>query len=261
MNAWNDSRIESLLSRILSASRVILGEDLTGLYVHGSLAFGCFSWDISDVDFLIVARRIPSDGQKAGLIHALLEIDREAPPKGIEMSLLTEEACRRFRHPMPFELHFSHEHLERARKDPEAFAASMRGDDRDLAAHVRITRLCGIPLYGPDPSELFAPVPDGAYTDALLYDIGDAAQSVTSSPVYTVLNLCRVAAWKEERKILSKKEGGEWGLSVLPELYRGTVSDALSAYGRGCGGPGITERESLERFARYMLARIGLSEE
>ena len=47
---------KELLDKIVSAYNDILQENLTGIYVHGSLAFGCFRWEKSDVDFLVVVR-------------------------------------------------------------------------------------------------------------------------------------------------------------------------------------------------------------
>ena len=32
----------------------LLGKNLVGIYVHGSIAFGCFNWDKSDIDFIVV---------------------------------------------------------------------------------------------------------------------------------------------------------------------------------------------------------------
>lgn len=50
-------RITYLLDSLKSLYTDALGENLVGLYVHGSLAFGCFEWARSDVDFIAVVRR------------------------------------------------------------------------------------------------------------------------------------------------------------------------------------------------------------
>jgi hypothetical protein len=52
------------------------------------------------------------------------------------------------------------------------------------------------------------------------HDVKDAAQDVIENPVYVVLNLCRVLYYLEEGKVSSKKEGGEWGLKILPQDYQ-----------------------------------------
>ena len=59
-----------LLHQIRNEYLAILGDTLTGFYVHGSLAFGCFTWERSDLDFLVVVSADPNLTQK----HALISI-------------------------------------------------------------------------------------------------------------------------------------------------------------------------------------------
>lgn len=40
-----------LLNRIKISYQNILKDGLVGIYVHGSIAFECFHWDQSDIDF------------------------------------------------------------------------------------------------------------------------------------------------------------------------------------------------------------------
>ncbi len=55
MNAYPKS-IQSLLNRIVEGFRHILGGNLVGIYLHGSLAMGGFNPRTSDIDFLIVLK-------------------------------------------------------------------------------------------------------------------------------------------------------------------------------------------------------------
>ncbi|MCH5266202.1 MAG: DUF4111 domain-containing protein [Lachnospiraceae bacterium] len=68
------------------------------------------------------------------------------------------------------------------------------------------------------------------YFDSILSDIEDAEEDIVTDSVYIILNLCRVLAYKRERLILSKKEGGEWGLKNLPEKYHALILQALGEY-------------------------------
>ena len=45
---------EELLNRFISESKRIIGDDLAGIYLHGSLAMGCFNPDRSDIDLIVV---------------------------------------------------------------------------------------------------------------------------------------------------------------------------------------------------------------
>lgn len=246
--------IQTLLLQILQEYRTILGTSLTGLYLHGSLAFGCFRWDTGDIDFIAVTEEEPSQEQKEALIRALLRLTPQAPPKGLEMSVVLEKDCRCFTHPTPFVLHFSNSHLDACYSDLPRYCQTMRGTDPDLAAHFTVLRETGITLYGPPVRSLFAPVPEAAYWDSLRCDIQSAAQDILTSPVYVTLNLCRVLAWAQEKRVLSKEQGGRWGLARLPERFAPVIQSALSAYtGQPAAPADSTEAVS---FARYMLQRL-----
>ena len=45
---------EELLNRFTSESKRIIGDDLAGIYLHGSLAMDCFNPDRSDIDLIVV---------------------------------------------------------------------------------------------------------------------------------------------------------------------------------------------------------------
>ena len=48
--------------------------------------------------------------------------------------------------------------------------------------------------------------------------------------MYVILNLCRVIAYVKENLVLSKRQGGEWGLANLPDKYHVLIRDALDTY-------------------------------
>ncbi|MDE7298759.1 MAG: DUF4111 domain-containing protein [Lachnospiraceae bacterium] len=105
-----DLRVKRILEQVRQDCAGIFGKNLVGVYVHGSIAFGCFCWENSDIDFLVVTREAPGPEEKEALIRALLELDVQCPQKGLEMSLVLERYCRDFIYPTPFELHFSNAH-------------------------------------------------------------------------------------------------------------------------------------------------------
>ena len=53
-----------ILDKIVNTSKKIFGEELTGIYLHGSLAMGCFHPDKSDIDLILVIKDSVSDGQR-----------------------------------------------------------------------------------------------------------------------------------------------------------------------------------------------------
>ena len=245
-----------ILDKIQTAYRRILGENLVGIYVHGSIAFGCFRWDKSDIDFLVVTRREPPLPQKEELLRCLLALEREGacPPKGFEMSAVLERDCRNFVYPTPYTLHYSAAFRQQCQQDLSGFCQRMRGTDRDLAAHFTVIRAVGITLWGEEIPSLFGPVPREDYLDSILGDAKSAGENLSKDPVYGILNLCRVLAYQREGAVLSKKDGGLWGLKALPPFCRPVVEAALSSY--GSGGPFVRYEAVLRRFSACLLGQI-----
>lgn len=240
----------------VARSRAILGDALTGIYLHGSAAMGCFQEKVSDIDLIIVIKKEISDRVKRRYLDMTVELNRQAPAKGIELSIVREEICRNFVYPTPFELHFSAAHLEWYRSDPEEYVRKMQGTDKDLAAHFTMIFHRGEKLFGKEIGEVFAEVKREDYLDSIQEDVGNGEEEILEKPMYVILNLCRVLAYKRDGLILSKQEGGKWGIENVPKKYAGLVTTAAEAYREGS----LMEPERIlaVEFAGYMLEQLRL---
>lgn len=241
-----------LMDNITADFRAVLGGKLIGIYVHGSIAFGCFRWETSDIDFLAVVSEPLTLDEQLGLIRALLARTPDAPPKGLEMSVVLSDVCRNFAYPTPFELHFSNAWLDACRADAEGYCRAPHGGDPDLAGHFAVTRAVGIAWYGPAVDAVFAPVPREALLASVMNDVADSREDLMDNPPYFILNLCRTIACKEEGLMLSKKGGGEWGLQCLPAAHHAVIRSALSAYTSG----EKMDAAGAEAFRDYALERL-----
>ncbi len=256
-----EEKLQPLLSEFVGGSLGTLGENLRGIYLHGSVAMGCWNPERSDIDLILTVKEEPSDEEKKAFLRMLLALQEKLPVSaghgGFEVSIVTEKACREFVYPTPFVLHFSAAHLERAEKDMDAYVRDMKGADPDLAAHFTVIGVRGKCLYGPGIAETFAEVPEEAYLDSILQDVQAAEEDIFENPVYVILNLCRVLAFIRKGTVLSKKEGGEWALDHLPENMKTPVRDALLSYigGRTFEIP-EENREALKCFASAVLETI-----
>ena len=234
-------------------SRQILGDNLVGVYLHGSAVMGCFNPDKSDIDLLVVVNEEPSDTMKRAFMDMVVSLNENGPAKGIEMSVVRRGVCKPFVYPTPFELHFSKMHLDWYRDNPEDYIKKMKGADKDLAAHITVIRARGVCLYGAPIEEVFGEVPAEDYMDSLWYDIADAEEDIAEDTMYLTLNLARVLAFQRDGSVLSKKEGGEWGLKNLPEKYHNLLLAALSEYRGETPGYNICVAKD---YAKYMLCLI-----
>lgn len=244
--------LETLLDRFAAMAGRTLGENLLGVYLHGSAVMGCFNPDKSDVDLLLAVEREIPDEVKRAFLEGVLDLNGAAPAKGLELSIVRREFCKPFVHPMPYELHFSNAHLDWLRRDMAGYVRNMKGTDPDLAAHVTILNHRGVTLWGLPIAEVFGEVQREDYVDAIWQDVQNARKEVGENPMYITLNLCRVLAYLRDGLILSKREGGVWGNRAFP-AYSGLLERALGCY--GSGGEMASGTDAVE-FADVMLGEI-----
>lgn len=249
------TEMKNLIEEFVAESKNILKDNLVGIYLHGSAVMGCFNAKESDIDLLIVVKEDMSNHVKRSYMDMVIRLNKQAPKKGIELSIVKERVCNPVVYPIPFELHFSIAHLSWYQSDPEDYVERMKGTDKDLAAHFTIIYHRGKALCGKDIRKVFGEVRSEDYLDSICSDIEGAKEDILENPMYMTLNLCRVLAYKEERLILSKEEGGQWGLSRLdkPE-YQNLISEALKEY--KTGDIMTLDISIAVEFAQFMLEQI-----
>ena len=158
-----------------------------------------------------------------------------------------------FRYPTPFVLHYSRMHRAQASRDLVGYCSVMHGVDKDLAAHISVTRQAGLVLCGKPIHDVFDTVPSACYLDSILSDIGPDA-TLDDDPVYTLLNLCRTWAYVDDGLLRSKSQGGHWALSRLAGDNRECIRSALAHYKGKCVT--FPPRAILQACAAWLLAQI-----
>lgn len=251
--------MQEVLDTFVKRSIEILGDDLCGIYLHGSAVMGCFNPAKSDIDLIVVVEETVPDETKRAFMEMTVALNEAAPPKGIEMSVVKRGVCRPFVYPTPYELHFSAGHLAWYRRDPEGYIREMQGTDKDLAAHFTVIRARGRCLHGLPIEEVFGQVPREDYLDSLWYDVEGAGEEIRSYPMYLILNLARVLAFCREGTVLSKKEGGLWALDHLPATFHPLIRDALREYTQAAAV--AYDEAAAKEYAAYMLEAIRSSAE
>lgn len=243
---------EKLLIDIIARFKETLGNNLVGLYLHGSLAMGCFT-PKSDIDLIAVVKEPMDFKTKRALIDEILKVG-PLPEKGLEMSVILEKNIKPFIHPMPFELHYSPYHKPLYESDKNYICGGTT--DRDLAAHITVTKLRGVTLWGRPIEEVIGSIPRHYFIDALMYDIEDARDRITDDPVNVTLNLCRTLYFLRQGFVGSKLEGGYWGESHLGKEEAFIAEKAVKASIENRSTMDI-DPERLRLFASYMLGEIG----
>jgi hypothetical protein len=242
------------LDELASGLTSILGDDLVGVYLHGSLVLDCFNPQHSDVDVIAVTTRPTTARERAGLRELVLRcsgpMERpRTPPYPLEISLLTQAKLRPWRHPAPFDFHYG----ESLRTRFEAGDFEPRSPvDPDLAAHLTVLREAGIVLHGPPVAKVFPAVPEEDYVDSLLRDLEWDVEQL----LYAVLSGSRVWATITERRLHSKLSGGLWAIERTPARFRPLVVRAVEVY-RGDREDDDFNKAEVDAFRSYLrpLAR------
>jgi len=253
----NFANATNLLETIAQQYTNILGKNLVGVYIHGSIAFDCFNWDRSDIDIIVVVNAPLPQQTKQQLLQTLINLADKAPPKGFEMSVVLEKYCKTFVYPTPYELHYGNDCLDDYLKNPLSLCNNEAKTDEDLAAHFTVIKRVGIVLCGAPIAEVFSEVPKESYLDSIRNDIENAKVLITEHPVYITLNLCRVYAYMVDGKVLSKEQGGKWGLENLPSKYHNLIAQVRDNYVSGTALNKDKNDKALQiNFAEYMLGLI-----
>jgi len=241
------------VGQLVSTLSNCLAERLVGIYLHGSLAMGCFNPNHSDLDLLVIMADRMQLTVKRQMIEHLIEYSQQ--PQAIEISFLARTQLLPWQYPPPFDLHYSE--MWRAAYTCDLISGlwqswdSSEHRDPDLAAHITIITKRGICLAGAPISAIFPSVPCDDYRAAIAADIHDSLESIATNPVYTILNCCRTYAYVRDGHIFSKAEGGDWAIQVLPAACCDIVDTALAAY-RSDTGHQSFDQNALSTFAAYM---------
>ncbi len=87
-------------------------KNLVGIYLHGSLAMGCFNPGKSDVDLLVVVKEKMEVSSLKRIASKILAL-REEMTNGLECSVILDTHLKDFVYPTPFEFHYSDYHRDK----------------------------------------------------------------------------------------------------------------------------------------------------
>ena len=247
--------VKACIASLCEQYRLVLSDNLRGMYVHGSIAMGCFNPVSSDIDVLVVVNKPLSlaTKQQLGNIHLKLSEQCNSP---FELSVILMDVIENFVYPTPFDFHYGDELIEAFTNDSIDLITART--DPDLAAHFVITKQYGIAVIGEPAQYAFPDVPPEHYLDSIVKDAewsynnimagGDAGDCRV--PVYGVLNFCRVLAFIDKKRITSKRTGAQWALTHLPGTYRDVIQEALNEYTQADSSKPVNCR-ILKAFAKY----------
>jgi predicted nucleotidyltransferase len=249
--------INKILDLLLSSASAVLGNQLVGMYLYGSLATGDFDLETSDIDFLVVTTSSLSDKTIADLEamhHRLWKSGLKWAAK-LEGSYIPKRDIRR--------------HDPRSGPCPTVnegqFYLDQRGSDWIIQRHV--IREQGIILVGPPPETLIDPVSPNEIRKAIKGVLQEWWFPMLENPswlqkhgvgyhAYAILTMCRALHALEHGMIVSKPEAARWAQKELGEEWSLVIEQALATRADMQGFELYSSALDLIRFAKNRVAQL-----
>jgi hypothetical protein len=222
--------INRLLAELVSGAQAVIGDNFTGLYLDGSLAYGAFD-SASDVDFVIVTEVDVASGTETfealQSLHERLALLDLVWGNRLEGSYISRAGLR-----CADPEHAMHPNIEWG----EGERLKMVAHDAAWDIHRYILREHGVRVAGPPPQELIDPVtPDRLRRAATLLLNGWAA-GLLAAPEhiqgreyqsYTVLSLCRILYTLQTGDVATKRVAARWCQERLGRPWSSLIERAL----------------------------------
>lgn len=208
----------------------MLGAELVGMYLYGSLSLGDFDPESSDIDFLVVTEDVLPEAMVAALgeMHARIAASGMPWADRMEGSYIPRSAIRRYdpasnRHPTigadwPF---------------------GIRAHDRSWVIERSIVREHGVVVYGPPPETLIDPVSPEELRAAVREALDGFWKAQLAGPepewlrtrayqAFAILTMCRALYTLENGSVPSKPVAARWAQETLPPPWPALIARALS---------------------------------
>jgi len=200
----------------------LLGDELLGVYAGGSYALGAYDPGRSDIDVTVVATGALAPATKQAIVERLRHEALPCPARGLELVVYPLATARSGGGEPGFELNLNTGATMGFRADEEP------GDIEGFwfAIDRAILREHGIPLAGPPPADLFAPIPRATLLPLLQESIRWHRDSDVPLGSDTVLNTTRGLRFATEGTWSSKQEAGAWAAEE-PIVHAALAGEAL----------------------------------
>jgi predicted nucleotidyltransferase len=237
--------LESLFNSVSEQFLKLLGQNLVGIYVYGSLTQGAFDPARSDVDLVVATRRDLSDGQIERLGKWL---DTQAAAN--EWTTRLQMMIIASREIFTMDARAVHYQFGKLRRD---------GSDGNPIPWINILE-SGITLYGPRPSEFVPEITSEMVNDTMVRELGYLSEELGKTDsewrdmpkyrAYAVLTVCRILYTLRKDRIVSKPRAAIWALRTLPAEWHALVNAAVAHDAGQAAKLPLREIQGFVRFAQ-----------
>lgn len=251
MNVTSFEDVNKVVNSLANSLKDILGSNFVGLYLTGSLSYGDFNSESSDIDLLVVSNEFISSEQikKIEQLHKKIELENKMWTKRIECSYVSKKMLQNILPP----------------KTARPYVGEGRFYDEALYGNEWIINIYwlynrGINILGPNFKTLIKPVNILDVQEACVRDlfkewkpkIDDS--NYLNNPhyqSYVVLNLCRILYTVIGGKLSTKKVSAFWVKNKYPQ-WRNLITTAENwKYGKD-----MKLQDEARNFIRFTIDEV-----
>jgi hypothetical protein len=243
--------INTVLTEWAEGLQRLLGKKIVGLYLSGSLAYGDFARERSDIDLQAVVRSPLTEDELRAVEQLHQEIERTCPEwaERIECSYVPLELMRELTPPATSRPWWGFGNL---------YADAPAGNEW-IINHYLLSKH-GIALEGPDFNQLIPPIDIRSVRQASARDlfqewvpkiVDSAWLSNSHYQSYLVLNLCRILHTVIHGHPGSKTVAAQWAKATYP-LWKSLIEEAE----RWRYGDAMKREDDAVAFLRFAVERV-----
>ena len=223
--AYIPTQVSALLQDLSAQLPVVLGKNLVGIYLYGSLTQRAFNAKRSDVDCIVVTRRDLSDAQFRKVRDWLAKTTESNPwAARLQISFLIRHKVLTMN----------------SKASLYQFGLLKRsGSDGNPIIWMNVLQ-SGVVLFGPRPEAFVPTITPKILFQALQREVGYLREEISEKPksewrnvpsyrAYAVLTLCRILYSFKNGKIVSKQHAARWAIKSLPEKWSEIILQALKS--------------------------------
>lgn len=205
--------INHLLEALVKELQRILDNNLVGVYLYGSLVWGDFDYDTSDIDLMIAINQNLETQEKVQLqlLHQHITEKYQGMNNRTDIFYITTDTLKKGVRESTLEVFFPGKTLHEKKTG------------YDDIMNVYFVEKKGLTLYGPSVPELTTPISTEQFIQAVKMYTQGWSEAITKTShtrenqSFIILTMCRALYANKEKAQLSKLKAAEWVLKEYPE--------------------------------------------
>lgn len=223
MSTTSYDDINKLLDLLLTELQKILGKKLVGLYLYGSIVWGDFDYEASDIDLMVAISKELEESEIAELrkMHEDMNNLNKQLNNRIDAFYISINALKTFK--------------TQSNKIAKFFPGEplhVKKAEKDWLMNLYFVQERGVVLFGPSPKTIINPISKKEFIQAVRShainwsDYIKHTRHFRANQAYVILTLSRALYAYKNGNQVSKKQAAEWAVKELPK-WSALIQNAL----------------------------------